>query len=721
MTALSDSTAYIARVAFFTLAYLGTALISLEIQGNHDGITPIWPPAGIALFAFHRYGLRMWPVIALGVGLLGLHTGIAPISSVIAGIGNIGEAMIGCLLLRRFDIQIGQRFQDVVKFLFLPVLLSPLFAASFGTIGMILGGIGSWDEMYIMWFMWWVGDACGILLFTPLLYGWWRRPKLWSTESRLIEWLVVITFSMFIGWHTFTGKDVTTLHGAGNLQFLVMPFLLWAAIRLGLRGTTLVSLICCGWVLWGAANNTGPFEMDNKVAMGLFESSFILVITLTGLIVQALFRELALNVKQLRNTHVQLEDRVRQRTADLEHSNERLRQEIDAKALTTNALHKSERQLYKAKHMAEEANDSKTRFLAAASHDLRQPLQAILSHTELLAINNSNPKLADSIEQMGRAGTSMRELLEKLLGVSEIDAGRLSTNLTVFPIDHLLKDLQGQFQQAAREKRISLNRVPCSTLVYSDPALIRIILQNLVSNAIKYTGHGKVLLGCRRRGDLLRICVCDTGIGISQDGQQIIFEEFFQLDNPARDRKQGSGFGLATVQRVADLLNHPLHVQSVPGKGSCFALDIPVSEKQIFAEPDKADATSSGDSTTASTLLLIDDDEIVLHANSLLLKTQGYHVVAASGSETAFDALATGLQADVIISDYRLPGAYTGTELITELRTRTDRLTPSIILTGDITLSDDNAGLPDRCQLVQKPVLPQKLKQIIDQILEEVT
>jgi CheY-like chemotaxis protein/anti-sigma regulatory factor (Ser/Thr protein kinase) len=290
-----------------------------------------------------------------------------------------------------------------------------------------------------------------------------------------------------------------------------------------------------------------------------------------------------------------------------------------------------------------------------------------------------------------------------------------------FPIDHLLKDLQGQFQQAAREKRISLNRVPCSTLVYSDPALIRIILQNLVSNAIKYTEHGKVLLGCRRRGDLLRICVCDSGIGISQDGQQIIFEEFFQLDNPARDRKQGSGFGLSTVQRVADLLNHPLHVQSVPGKGSCFTLDIPVSEKQIFAEPDKADATSSGDSTTASTLLLIDDDEIVLHANSLLLKTQGYHVVAASGSEAAFDALATGLQADVIISDYRLPGAYTGTELITELRTRTDRLTPSLILTGDITLSDDNAGLPDRCQLVQKPVLPQKLKQIIDQILEEAT
>ena len=716
----ADWAAYGARLAFFTLAYLATAMASVFIQSGHEGITPIWPPAGIALFAFYRYGLRMWPVVVLGVGILDWQIGVPPLSATMAILGNISEAWLGCLLIRRFDIRIGQRFQDVMKFLFLPTLLAPLSAATIGSTGMILGGIGSWGDMHIMWFMWWIGDACGILLFTPLFHAWWCHPKKWSTGNRLFEWLVVITFSMLIGWQTFHHRPLAELHGTGTLQFLIMPFLLWAAIRLGLRGVTLVSLISCGWVLWGAANNTGPFAMDNYIAMGLFESSFILVITLTGLIVQALFREHSLNMDKLRNAHHQLEQRVKERTADLEHSNERLRQEIEAKVQTESALHKSERRLHKAKEIAEQANQSKTRFLAAASHDLRQPLQAIISHTELLAVKNRSPELAGSIEQMGKANTAMQELLENLLGVSEVDAGRLSTNLTAFHMGSLLKDLREQFQQSALDKGISLKQVPCSVLVHSDPALMRVILQNMVSNAIKYTEHGGIIIGCRRRGDLLRVCVCDTGIGIAADRQKIIFEEFFQLDNPARDRKRGAGFGLASVQRVADLLKHPLHVRSVPGKGSCFAVDVPMSGKRRHAVTGKPDTLSPEDAATARNLLLIDDDEIVLHASSMMLETQGYHVTPVLGAEAAFNALAASLQQpDLIISDYRLPGTYTGTELVRELRSRTDRLIPAIILTGDIMINSDSKYFPEKCRLVQKPVSPVDLKQVINQLLED--
>ena len=534
------------------------------------------------------------------------------------------------------------------------------------------------------------------------------------------EWLIVIAFTLFIGWHTFYGKQPAELHGAGNLQFLVMPFLLWAAIRLGLRGATLVSLICCGWVLWGAANNTGPFEMDNNVVMGLFESSFILVITLTGLIVQALFREHSTNMDKLRNAHHQLEERVKQRTADLEYSNDRLRQEIDAKILTERALYKSKRRLHKAKQVAEQANDSKTRFLAAASHDLRQPLQAITSGMELLAVKSRDPELADSIKQMGKANLAMRELLEKLLNVSEIDAGKLSAKLTVFPINELLGELQGQFQQIALKKGISLKLVSCSVLVHSDPALMRIILQNLISNAIKYTERGRVILGCRRRNDLLRVCVCDTGIGIAEDGQEAIFEEFFQLDNPARERKQGAGFGLAIVQRVAGLLKHPLHVRSVPGKGSCFAVDVPMSGRRKNVRASERDITLLKDVATARPLLLIDDDEIVLDANRMLLDMLGYHVIAVTGAEAALNLIATGpQQPDIIISDYRLPGTCKGTELISKLRIRADRQIPAIILTGDITLSTDVDLWPDKCLLVQKPVAAKKLQEFIDQLLED--
>lgn len=720
MSRSSERADYVVKLAIFTLAYLATAMVSVVIQSGHNGITPIWPPSGIALFAFYRYGLRMWPVVAIGIALLDWQIGVPPLSAAMVIAGNISEAWLGSIFIRRFDIQIGQRFKDVLKFVLLPTLVAPLSAASVGTLAMLLGGNGTLEDAHIMWFVWWIGDACGILLFTPLLYVWWRRPKKWSAGKRLFEWLIVITFPMLISWYTFYGEQVAQLQASGNLQFLVVPFLLWAAIRLGLRGTTLVSLIICGWVLWGAANNSGPFAMQSAVAVGLIESSVILVITLTGLVVQALFREHSLSMGKLRNAHQQLEERVKERTSDLEHSNERLRQEIRVKTQTENALNKSERQLHKAKQAAEKASESKTRFLAAASHDLRQPLQVITSITELLEVRNRDPELAEPIKQMARANLAMRELLGKLLDVSEVDAGKLTVKPTTFPIDKLLGELKELFQPIATDKGLDLKLIPCSAVVRSDPALVRVILQNLISNAVKYTARGRVVLGCRRRHRLLRVCVCDTGIGVSEEGQDVIFEEFYQLDNPARDRKQGSGFGLAIVQRVADLLKHPIYVRSVAGKGSCFAIDIPLSGRIKSVIDSQPDAGVAGSTTVARTLLLIDDDDSVLDANSMLLDRMGYQVIPASGAEAAINAMAPGLQQpEIIISDYRLPGTCTGTDLVKKLRSRAGRQIPAIILSGDLTLSDNSEPWPDRCLLVQKPAPVDRLTQAINQLLED--
>ena len=709
----------LAQLAIFTLAYLLTGIIGLLIQTGHEGITPIWPPSGIALFAFCRYGPRMWPVVAIGVALLAWYVGLPPVSAAIATAGNITEAWLGYFLIRRFDIEIGQRLQDTVRFLLFPVLLAPVSAATIGTTGMIMGGTAGWGEMPMMWFMWWLGDACGILLFTPLLHAWWRRPTKWSTSKRLIEWLAVISFSMFIGWHTFRINHVAEMQGEGNLQFLVMPFLLWAAIRLGLRGATLVSLIACGWVLWGALNGSGPFATSDHIVAGLFESSFILVVTLTGLVVQALFREHARDIDTIRKAHDQMEERVKERTVELEQANERLRQEIDSKILTQRALRKSEEHLYRAKEAAENANDSKTRFLAAASHDLRQPLQVIMTHSELLAMKNQDPALADPIDQLANANATMQELLEKLLDVSKIDAGRLSTKLTVFSVNTILRELQDQYQQSATEKGIGLKLVPSSVAIYSDPALIRIILQNLISNAIKYTASGRVLIGCRRRGNRLRICVCDTGIGIAAEKQEAIFEDFFQLDNPARDRKKGTGFGLAIVRRVANQLKYPLYVHSVPGKGSCFAIDAPVSGETERASAGRSQAALPESTGTSETILLVDDNEIVLDANRMLLDTLGYHVISVPDPDSAMDALSSGIrETELIISDYRLSGGITGVELIRKLRAESGRNVPAIILTGDITIGNKEDFLPGNCLLVRKPVAAGELNRQIRQQLD---
>jgi integral membrane sensor domain MASE1 len=144
----------------------------------------------------------MWPVIGLGIAFLAWHQDIPPLSAAIAGTGNITEALLGCYLIQHFHIRIGQRFRDAWRFLLLSALLAPLSAATIGTLGLALGGAVPWGDGALIWFMWWLGDVCGIVLFMPLLYAWWRRPKRWATHLRLAEWLLVVSFSMFIGWYT---------------------------------------------------------------------------------------------------------------------------------------------------------------------------------------------------------------------------------------------------------------------------------------------------------------------------------------------------------------------------------------------------------------------------------------------------------------------------------------------------------------------------------------
>ena len=719
MNRTTDWNSYLAALGGFTIAYVITGLIGLLIQTGHEGITPIWPPSGVALFAFYRYGTRMWPVIGLGIAFLAWYHGIPPLSAAIAGAGNITEAWLGCHMIRHFHIRIGQRFRDAWAFFLLPALLAPVSAATLGSIGMVLGGATAWADLHLIWFMWWLGDVCGIMLFMPFLCAWWRHPNRRLTPLRLTEWLLVVAFSMVVGWYTCYGIPDREFHGATHLQFLIMPILLWAAIRLGLRGTTLVSLIASSWVLGAAAAGGGPFTMNNSIATGLMEGSFFLVITLTGLIVQGLFREHSLDIDDIRNAHDKLEERIRERTADLEQSNARLHEEIKAKEITEQALQKSQQHLYQAKETAELANASKTQFLAAASHDLRQPLQAMASYTDLLAVSNTAPALAMPIQQLGNAIGVMQELLEKLLDVSRLDAGTMRPETTNFSISSLLDQLREQFQPIAAGKGITLKLVQSSAVVRSDPVLLRVILQNLISNAIKYTPQGKVVIGCRRRGDRLRIEVWDSGAGIPADKQEAVFEEFYQLDNPARDRSKGAGFGLAIVRRMASLLDLPLHMHSIQGKGSCFALEVPVT----VSDPGetvtvKPATTPPGIGATPSSILLVDDDEIVLNANSMLLSTLGYKVIPACGADAAIQMTATeSIPPEIIISYYRLPGSYNGKELVQQLRTRADSLIPAIILTGDITLTGDDNLLPDNSLLLQKPVRVEELVQAINYLL----
>jgi PAS domain S-box-containing protein len=242
----------------------------------------------------------------------------------------------------------------------------------------------------------------------------------------------------------------------------------------------------------------------------------------------------------------------------------------DITALKTTAI-----ELDRARASAEAANIAKSRFLAAASHDLRQPLQTISLLGGILKQKVTDPEAASIIDQLGISLNAMAGMLDTLLEVNQLEAGIVNPVIEDFAIDNLLERLRAELGYHAEAKGLALHVVRSSAIVRSDPRLLEHIVRNLLSNAIKYTNQGKILLGCRRLGSLLRIDVIDTGIGIPQDQMEAIFGEFHQIDNPARDRRRGLGLGLSIVQRLSNLLAHPVKVRSVLGKGSLFSVEVP--------------------------------------------------------------------------------------------------------------------------------------------------
>ena len=227
-----------------------------------------------------------------------------------------------------------------------------------------------------------------------------------------------------------------------------------------------------------------------------------------------------------------------------------------------------------ARRQAELANVAKSRFLAAASHDLRQPLQTLALLQGLLAEMVEGETGQKLLARLGDALAAMSGMLNTLLDINQIEAGTVRTEMVDFPINDLLDRLRDEFSYHAHAQRLSLRVVSCSLSIRSDPRLLEQILRNLLTNALKYTKRGKVLFGCRRHERMLSIEILDTGIGIPADELQAVFTEYHQLANPARERSRGLGLGLSIVQRLAELLGHRVRVQSQPGKGSVFAIEI---------------------------------------------------------------------------------------------------------------------------------------------------
>ncbi|CAJ1369844.1 unnamed protein product [Effrenium voratum] len=382
-----------------------------------------------------------------------------------------------------------------------------------------------------------------------------------------------------------------------------------------------------------------------------------------------------------------LERRVRERTEELTHVNERL---------------------VEATRAAEEANIGKTRFLAAAGHDILQPLNAARLYSSVLVDKLKEGDDGDLVRNVEAALESVEDIIGAVLDISRLDTGALKPEPTVFRLDEILRGLALDFQPVAQEKGLELRIVPTSISIRTDRRLLRRLLQNLVSNALKYTQEGRVLVGCRRRGNRVLVEIHDTGMGIPKSKQKAIFQEFHRLDDGMRVAK-GLGLGLSIVERISHVLNHPVDLRSDADKGSCFSVELPRSAAVPDIEPAKQAPAAIGNLDGLCVVAIDNEPDILSGMHHLLSSWNCTVVTAANEHEAAALLNKAGLTPDVILADYHLDEG-TGIEAIVKLRWKFGNSIPAILITADRSRPVRSEAGDKDISFFNKPVKPAALR-----------
>jgi signal transduction histidine kinase len=374
-------------------------------------------------------------------------------------------------------------------------------------------------------------------------------------------------------------------------------------------------------------------------------------------------------------------------------------------------------QLREAKIEAERANLSKTKFFAAASHDLQQPLNIARLYLNALGERERDPDALRMVERIAGALDGADNLLATLLEMARFDASATVPETAFFAIETLLRAIANDYALQAEERHLRLRVVPCDAIVRTDPRLLDRILRNFASNALRYTIDGGVLIGCRSRSGRLRIEVWDTGYGIPENRQAEIFEEFRQLDVPEREtRGMGLGLGLAIVERIAKLLDLHVGLRSRVGRGSVFTIDVPLGERERVVVPVRAAAPKRRASGPlfGKTVLLVDDDADALDGMAVLLRTWGCRTIEARSVTSAVEQSQSALAApDLIVADFHLGHEHTGLDAIDRVRAIVDRQVAAVVLTAD-----RSAAIKARVEagghwFLEKPVRIERLRSLM--------
>ena len=357
-----------------------------------------------------------------------------------------------------------------------------------------------------------------------------------------------------------------------------------------------------------------------------------------------------------------------------------------------------------AKRQAEMANAAKSRFVAAASHDLRQPLQTLALLQGLLSKVALETRVKSLVLRLGDTLNAMSGMLNTLLDLNQIEAGVMQAEPEDFAINILLRRMRDEFSYLAHTRGLELRVVPSDLVVHSDPRLLEQLIRNLVSNAVKYTEQGKVLIGCRRSGDSVRFQVMDTGIGMPGEELDAIFDEYHQINNPARERSRGLGLGLSIVARLSKLLGHKISVESTLSQGSVFTVEMQRSLTAAVQPAPPALPATPAVTSAAGTILVVEDDPELRDLLALTVSDQGYHALVASDGAEALDRTTREQwRPDLLLTDYNMPKGIDGLELASRLRRLLRRSLPVIVLTGDTSTRTLRRITEQGCEHIHKP------------------
>jgi signal transduction histidine kinase len=509
--------------------------------------TAIWPPSGIAVAALLLAGSRLWPAVWVASFFANFTIDASLIASAVIATGSTLQALAIAALVRR-HIGVPYRFESVeqvVKFVLVAALGSTI-APSIALLALAALYRMPLSELVGNWSTWWQGDACGVLIFAPLILSWCARSTVAWTPRKLVEAALFGVLLLGAAHIVFSAGFART--------FLIVPFIVWAAFRFGQREVTTVIAVICAMALWYTLHGErGPFATPPLHESLLLLLLFISTLVFTGLVLSAV-------LSQLERAMAELETRVGQRTSELQ----------------------------EAKLMAEKASEAKSQFLANMSHELRTPLNSLLILSRLLADNpggNLNPKQVKFAQTIHASGLDLLALINDLLDLAKIESGAV-TALDVAPasFDELREHLERTFRDLAHEKglhfAITVDPALPPTL-RTDAGRLKQVLKNLLANAFKFTIRGAVTL--RIAPDTpghVAFSVSDTGIGIAPDKQQLIFEAFRQADGTTSRQYGGTGLGLSISRELTRLLGGELKLASVAGEGSTFTLVLPLADQR---------------------------------------------------------------------------------------------------------------------------------------------